>query len=199
MKKPIPKNLGFFFTSTFSSLIVLGTCCQGSSVRFIKEILTPITSGFLTMLSFAVSELVVLHAGTPVAISQLAITVMFVVLGILLIGFSYSRITKTKDSILQHRWTITSAVILALAVILLVMVPAAFRFYIDPDLMFLEPLSLATLVHSIIGVPAVVTALIYVFGDLPVNVKKWMRIAAVLWLASLALGVIVFLQMLSLI
>jgi uncharacterized membrane protein YozB (DUF420 family) len=177
----------------------LETWGPGSAVRFIKEILTPITSGFSTVPSFALSELVVLHAGTPVAISQLAITVMFVVLGILLIGFSYSRITKTKDSILQHRWTITSAVILALAVILLVMVPAAFRFYIDPDLMFLEPLSLTTLVHFIIGVPTVVTALIYVFGDLPVNVKKWMRIAAVLWLASLVLGVVVFLQMLSLI
>jgi uncharacterized membrane protein YozB (DUF420 family) len=44
-----------------------------------------------------------------------------------------------------------------------------------------------------------VTALIYVFGDLPTQVKKWMRVTAVLWVATLALGVVMFLQMLELI
>ena len=79
------------------------------------------------------------------------------------------------------------------------MVPATFRFHIDPDLQFLEILSLNTLIHASVGTVAVVSAVIYVFGDLPVNVKKWMRITAVLWVAALGLGVLVFLQMLSLI
>ncbi len=151
------------------------------------------------MFSNLSSLLTFLHAGTPVAVSQLAITVMFVVLGVILIGVGYGRFAKTKENLLQHRWTLTVAVILSLSVIILVMVPAAFRFYIDPDLVFFEPMSIVTLIHGAVGVPAIVTGLIYVFGDLPLKVKKWMRIAAVLWIGSLILGVVLFLQMLSLI
>jgi len=40
--------------------------------------------------------------------------------------------------------------------------------------------------------------LIYVLGDLPTNVRTWMRITATLWVATMALGVIL-LQSLSLI
>jgi uncharacterized membrane protein YozB (DUF420 family) len=169
------------------------------AIRFIRANLPNRTSGSKTMFSQVSSMFTFLHAGTPIAVSQLAITVMFVVLGVILIGVGYGRFAKTKESLLQHRWTLTVAVILSLGVILLVMVPAAFRFYIDPDLVFFEPMSITTLIHATVGFPAVVTALIYVFGDLPINVKKWMLIAAVLWVASLALGVVLFLQMLSLI
>jgi uncharacterized membrane protein YozB (DUF420 family) len=151
------------------------------------------------MLSPVSNMLIFLHAGTPVVVSQLAITVMFVVLGVILIGVGYGRFAKTKESLLQHRWTLTVAIILSLSVIMLVMVPAAFRFYIDPDLVFFEPMSIVTLIHGAVGVPAVVTGLIYVFSDLPANVKKWMRIAAALWVTSMILGVVLFLQMLSLI
>jgi uncharacterized membrane protein YozB (DUF420 family) len=50
-----------------------------------------------------------------------------------------------------------------------------------------------------VAFPAVVTTLIYAFGDLPTKTKKWMRITALLWLASIALGVVLFLQMMALI
>jgi uncharacterized membrane protein YozB (DUF420 family) len=143
--------------------------------------------------------LIFLHAGTPVVVSQMTLTIMFVVLGIVLIGIGFGHVSKTKESLMQHRWTLTAASILTVGAISLVMIPAAFRFYIDPDLQFFEALSISTVVHAAIGFSAVVTALIYVFGDLPVNVKKWMRITALLWITTLALGVVVFLQMLSLI
>jgi uncharacterized membrane protein YozB (DUF420 family) len=142
---------------------------------------------------------VFLHAGTPAAVSQLSLTVMLVALSVVLMGIGFGRISKTQTSLLQHRWTLTAALALSLGAIFLVMVPAAFRYYIDPDLQFFDALSYTTLIHIGIAVPALVTALIYAFGDLPTNVKKWMRVTATLWVATLVLGLVLFLQMLSLI
>jgi uncharacterized membrane protein YozB (DUF420 family) len=143
-------------------------------------------------------KLIVLHAGTPPAVSQATLTLMFVVLGIIVIGIGFGRLTKTKESLLQHRWALSAAIVLALAAIFFVMLPSAFRYYVDPDVEFFSALSYTTIIHGIIGVPAVVTGLIYAFGDLPKNVKKWMRITAVLWIADMAVGVFLFLLMLGL-
>jgi uncharacterized membrane protein YozB (DUF420 family) len=145
------------------------------------------------------ARFVVLHGGTPVVVSQTTLTLMLVVLGVVAIGIGFGYLTKTKESLLQHRWTLTVAVVLTLGAVFLVMLPSAFLYYIDPDVQFFSSLSITTIVHSALGVPAVVTALIYVFGDLPTKVKKWMRVTAVLWVATLVLGVVMFLQMLELI
>ncbi len=147
-----------------------------------------------TLLTF-----IVLHAGIPVVISQAILSLMFVVLGMMLIGISMSVITKTRDKLLQHRWVLSATIALTLGAVFLVMIPAAFTFYIDSDLKFFSGLSYTTLVHAILGVPAITTALIYAFGDLPQNVKKWMRITAVLWIATLGLGVLLFVQMMGLV
>ena len=143
--------------------------------------------------------LVVLHAGTSAVLSQTALTLMLVVLGIIVIGMSFGHLNKSKISLLQHRWMLTIALVLSLSAISFVMLPSAFNFYIDPDLQFFSSLSMVTLVHVAVAFPAVVTALIYAFGDLPTKTKKWMRITALLWLASIALGVVLFLQMMALI
>lgn len=87
---------------------------------------------------------------------------------------------------------------MACAAIFLVMVPSAFRFYIDPDVDFFSTLSLVTIIHGVIGVPAVVIGVIYAFGDLPQKIKSWMRWAAAFWVISLVMGVVVFLEMLGL-
>src|SRR5512135_729255 len=141
-------------------------------------------------------KLMVLHAGTPVEISQATLMIMFVVLGIVLIGVGFGKIAKTKESLMQHRWALTAAVALAFIAVFTVMVPSTFRFYIDPDLMLFSNMSITTMIHGVIGVFAVATGLIYALGDLPVNVKKWMRTTAVLWLADIAIGVVLYLQML---
>jgi uncharacterized membrane protein YozB (DUF420 family) len=142
--------------------------------------------------------LIVLHAGTPVALSQFALTLMFVVLGILLIGISFGFITKSKESLLQHRWSMTVAIVLALLAIFFVMLPAFVRFYIDPDVEFFSTISVLTIIHGIVGVPAIVIGVIYALGDLPIKVRSWMRWAAAFWIISLAIGVVVFLEMLGL-
>jgi uncharacterized membrane protein YozB (DUF420 family) len=144
-------------------------------------------------------RLIVLHAGTPVEISQATLMIMFVVLGLLLNGIGFGRIVKTKESLLHHRWILSTALVLTALAIFLVMLPSAFRFYIDPDVMFFSNISITTIVHGIIGVPAVVTAVIYAFGELPRRVRKWMRITAVLWTVDLVFGVILYLQMMELI
>jgi uncharacterized membrane protein YozB (DUF420 family) len=143
-------------------------------------------------------HLIVLHAGTPVALSQFTMTLMFVVLGILLIGVGYGFLSKNKESLLQHRWTMTIAIILALIAIFFVMLPAFVRFYIDPDVQVFSTLSIMTVIHGVIGVPAIVIGVIYALGDLPQKVKSWMRWAAVFWVISLVVGVVLFLDMLGL-
>jgi hypothetical protein len=60
------------------------------------------------------ARFVVLHGGTPVAVSQTTLTLMLVVLGVVAIGIGFGYLTKTKESLLQHRWTLTVAVVLAL-------------------------------------------------------------------------------------
>ena len=144
------------------------------------------------------SKLILLHAGTPVVISQATLTLMFVVLVILLIGIGFGLLTKSKENLQQHRWSMSVAIALASAAIFLVMVPSAFNFYIDPDVEFFSSLSIMTIIHGVIGVPAIVMGLIYAFGDLPKKVKSWMRWAAAFWIVSFALGVIVFLEMMGL-
>jgi uncharacterized membrane protein YozB (DUF420 family) len=123
---------------------------------------------------------------------------MFVVLGILLMGIGFGFLAKSKESLLQHRWSMTVAIIIASAAIFLVMVPSAFSFYIDPDVEFFSTLSIITIIHGVIGVPAIVIGVIYALGDLPQKIKSWMRWAAAFWVISLLLGVIVFLEMLGL-
>ncbi len=152
----------------------------------------------LDMFFELLQRLIALLAGTPVVVSQATLSLMFVVLGILLMGVSMVFVVKTKEKILQHRWILSAAIALTLGAIFLVMIPAAFTFYIDPDLEFLSSLSLTTMIHGILGVPAVTTALIYAFGDLPNNVRRWMRITALLWIADLGLGIILFVQMMGL-
>ena len=120
---------------------------------------------------------------------------MFVVLGLILLAIGFGWLTKNRESLLQHRWGMTIAVALTLAVVFIVMLPAAYTFYTDPDLQFLSSISIVTLIHGIVGVPAILLGLLYAFGDLPQKTKRWMRYAAVFWIATLILGIILFFVM----
>jgi len=142
-------------------------------------------------------RLIVLHAGTPVEVSQATLTLMFVVLGIILIGIGFGYLTKTRENLLQHRWALSAAILLSVGAIFVVMLPSAFRFYIDPDVEFFSSMSYTTMIHGVIGVPAVTTAIIYAFGDLPRNVRKWMRITAFLWVADMIIGILLYFQMIG--
>jgi hypothetical protein len=93
------------------------------------------------------------------------LTLKFVVLGVTLIGISLGFVTKTKEKILQHRWVLPAAFALTLRAVFLVMVPSAFTFHIDPDVEFFAALSYTTIIHGILGVFALISALIYAFGD----------------------------------
>ena len=147
------------------------------------------------MLQNPETNLIFLHAGTPIEVSQAALTVMFVALGIILIGIGFGRLSKTKQNLLQHRWLLTVAVILTLGVVFSVMLPSVFRFYIDPDLQVLSGISITTLIHAVLGLLALVTGLVYALGDLPTEIKKWMRLSAIFWISALTFGAVLFLQM----
>ncbi|MCW3994825.1 MAG: DUF420 domain-containing protein [Candidatus Bathyarchaeota archaeon] len=142
--------------------------------------------------------LIALHVGTPVEISQATLTLMLVVLGTLLLGVGYGLLAKNKDGLKLHRWSMSVAIVLACIAIFLVMLPSAFRFYIDPDVEFYSSLSIFTIIHGIMGVPTIALGLIYALGDLPKKTKHWMRWTAVLWVVSIVLGGILYLDMLGL-
>ena len=140
-------------------------------------------------------SIIALHAGIPLVISQTTLTLMFVVLGIIVIGIGFGMFAKSRESLLQHRWSMTIAVALTLTAIFLVMLPGAYNFYIDPDLQLFSVLSILTIIHGVLGVPTITLGLIYTFGDLPKRTKKWMRWVAFFWAISLILGVLMFLAM----
>lgn len=139
---------------------------------------------------------VVLHAGVSPYISETGLMLLLVALGLSLAGIGFGRI-KSKESLTYHRWYMSSAIIISLVAVGLVMLPTFFRYYSDPDVMLFSSLSLTTIVHGITGAPAVLTGLLYAFGRLPNKVKTWMRMTAIVWIANTAIGVVLFLQMLE--
>lgn len=141
----------------------------------------------------------VLHEGTPPVVSQITLTLMLVVLGMVLIGIGFGFLIKSKESRFEHRWILSASLALTLGAILLVMLPAITRYYLDPDVDFFSSLSVITIIHGVIGVPTLATSLIYAFGHLPKKTKKWMRITAFLWVISTLLGILLFLQMMEVI
>jgi len=127
-------------------------------------------------------------------LQQESLTLMFVALGLAIIGVGYARI-KTKESFLLHRWIMSGAVFLNLISIGVVMLPSLFIYYINPSDAVTSPFSTLQITHVVIGFPAVVLSLMYVFNDLPQPTKKWMQITAALWILSIALGAIVYYTM----
>ena len=150
------------------------------------------------MIQLSAANFAFLHAGTSPIVSQTVLTLMFVALGILLVGLGFGYVVKSKENLLQHRWMLTTVLILTLVPVLFVMVPTMYRFYIDSDVQVFSSISILQIIHGAVAVPALTTAIVYASGKLPKNVRKGMRWAAVLWIASMILGVLVFLQMLDL-
>ncbi len=147
----------------------------------------------------ALIGIIVLHAGTPPVVSQTILSAMFVSLGIFLVGVGFGYVAKNRESLLQHRWVLSSAVALTLCAIFLGMLPSLIRYYGDTDVEFSSSLSAVTILHAIVGAPAIIVATYYAFGVLPKkDLKKWMRWTAAFWVASFALGVFLFLQMFGL-
>jgi uncharacterized membrane protein YozB (DUF420 family) len=151
------------------------------------------------MFDFSLIGIIVLHAGIPPVVSQTVLSAMFVSLGVFLVGVGFGYVTKNRESLLQHRWVLSSAVALTLCAISFVMLPSLVLYYGDTDVEFFSSLSGVTILHAVVGAPAVITAIYYVFGLLPKkDLKKWMRWTAALWISSFALGIFLFLQMFGL-
>jgi uncharacterized membrane protein YozB (DUF420 family) len=124
---------------------------------------------------------------------------MLVVLGMLLVGIGFGYAVKNKEAIMQHKWILTTVLALTLIPVLLVMSPTMYRFYTDPDVIPLSSISVTQIVHTAVSIPALATAVIFASGKMPKNIKKGMRWAALFWIASMVLGVLLFLQMIELI
>jgi uncharacterized membrane protein YozB (DUF420 family) len=125
---------------------------------------------------------------------QESITLMFVALGLAIIGIGYVRL-KSKEFLQLHRWVMSGAIILTLVSIFFVMFPSFYIYYITPSNIVSSSFSILQIVHSAIGVPPVTLTVMYLFNDLPQPTKKWMKITAIMWLVSIALGAVVYYAM----
>jgi uncharacterized membrane protein YozB (DUF420 family) len=134
--------------------------------------------------------------GTAISplLQQESLTLVFVSLGLGIIGMGFGRI-KNKDSFQLHRWIMTGAIALNLIAIFVVMFPSLYIFYSNPSNSMISSFSILQIVHMIVGFPATVLALLFAFKDLPQPTNKWMRVTAILWLTSIALGAIVYFTM----
>jgi hypothetical protein len=125
---------------------------------------------------------------------QESISLMFVALGLAIIGFGYARL-KTKESLQLHRWIMSGATILTIISIAFVMVPSLYLYYAVPNTDLFSNFSLLQLVHSIEGIPTLVLSGLYLINRLPQPTKIWMRITAILWVVGIALGAVVYYTM----
>jgi uncharacterized membrane protein YozB (DUF420 family) len=130
----------------------------------------------------------------PALLQQESLMLVFVALGLGIIGFGFGKI-KNKDSLQLHRWIMTGAVGLTLIAALVVMLPSLVFFYINPNANVTSSYSFLQIIHGIVGFPAMTLALIFAFNDMPKNTKKWMVVTAILWLTSIALGAVVYFTM----
>ncbi len=142
-------------------------------------------------------NLVSLHSGTSPIMSQTVLTLMFAVLGVLLVGIGFGYTNKSKKALGLHRWTLTTVLIITLIPLFGVMIPTMYAFYVDPDVAMFSSISLTQVAHAAVSIPALGTAVIYSLGRLPSSVKRSMRWTAILWIASIFLGVMLFLQMMD--
>ena len=156
--------------------------------------------GILTAVPNAGAEMFigVGHAGVSPIVSQTTLTLLLVVLGLSIVAFSLG-LVRSAESLRMHRFIMSAAVVLFLIPVFLVMLPATYGFYTDPDVALYSPLSIMTVIHGLVGLPVVVLGLVFLSNDLPGDVKRWMRRTSLLMLAAIGLGVLLFLTMLGLV
>ncbi len=123
-------------------------------------------------------------------LTTISISLMLVALGIAISGIGFARL-RTMEGQKVHRWMMSGGVILSLISISLVMFPSLFMYYLG-GYSITSGFSILQIIHSVEGAPAVALSLMYLFNDLPTHTRKWMRITAVLWITSVALGVAVY-------
>ena len=123
----------------------------------------------------------------------ISISLMLVALGIAFSGIGFARL-RTEDGRKVHRWMMSGAIILSLSSIFLIMFPSLYMYYTG-GYSAISGFSVLQIIHSIVGGPPVVLSLMYLFNDLPIPTRKWMRITAALWIASVVLGALVYYTM----
>jgi len=124
---------------------------------------------------------------------QESIAIMFVALGLAIIGIGYARL-RTADGLRLHRWMMSSAIILTMISTFFVMFPSLWLYYAE-GYSATSGFSILQIIHSAVGGPVTVLSFMFLLNDLPKPTQKWMQITAALWFVSLALGAAVYYAM----
>ncbi len=135
----------------------------------------------------------IIGTGAPVP-SDLNLLLQIIVLAALIFG----AILCVKKRFTGHSRIMTAVVILNAAGLILVMAPSLFRYLTSP----LEIFSFAmfsTSLHVLLGISAVATGIAFVLNKKPPNVRLWMRLSLLFWVASFILGFLLYLQIAGLV
>jgi uncharacterized membrane protein YozB (DUF420 family) len=125
---------------------------------------------------------------------QESISIMFVSLGLAIIGFGYAKV-KTQEAMIMHRWVMSGAIILGIASMFFVMFPSLYLYYAVPEVDALSGFSVLQIMHSIVGVPTLVLSVMFLANRLPKPTKRWMQVMAALWIVGVVVGAIVYYTM----
>ena len=123
-----------------------------------------------------------------------SITLMFVALGLSIVGFAYAKL-KTPESLKLHRYIMSGAIILTFISMFAVMIPSLYFYYALPQGSLTSGFSILQIIHSIESIPTAALSVMFLANRLPQPTGRWMRIMAGLWLVSIALGAVVFYTM----
>lgn len=135
----------------------------------------------------------IIGTGSPVP-SDLNLLLQIIVLTALIFG----AMSGIKKRLIKHSRIMTAVVILNAAGLIFVMAPSLF-IYLTLPLEIFSFSMFSTSLHVLTGICAIATGMAFILDKKPLNLRLWMRISFLLWVASFILGFLIYLQIAGLI
>lgn len=135
----------------------------------------------------------IIGTASPVS-SDLNLLLQIIVLTALIFG----AILCVRKRFIEHSRVMTAVVILNAAGLIFVMAPSLFIYLTSPLEIFSYSF-FSTSLHVLIGVSAIATGMAFILNKKPLNLRLWMRLSFLLWVASFILGFLIYLKIAGLI
>ena len=130
--------------------------------------------------------------GAPLA-SDLNLLLQLPVLVLLAFGYKSGK-TKDTKSLGRHGRIMTLATGLSALGFLPVMAPSFINYFSAPGVELFTGATITTSLHALVGASAGVLGIAFAFNKKPKNLAFWMRLTLLLWVVTIMLGVVLYLQ-----
>jgi uncharacterized membrane protein YozB (DUF420 family) len=135
---------------------------------------------------------VILGTSAPLA-SDLNLLLELLVLVLLAFGYKSGK-TKDAKSLGRHGRIMTLATGLSALGFLLVMAPSFISYFSAPSVELFTGATITTSLHALVGASAGVLGIVFALNKKPKNLVFWMRLTLLLWVVTIVLGVVLYLQ-----